>query len=108
MATLAHGVLGTMTVAHLRTYTINKGMLDSWLDTFPKLIPVMTEAGIKVESSWVNEERTQFIWIRSYGDDVANIATAEAKFYGSDYWLANVDHVRSHLSHRNIVQIETA
>ena len=73
-----------MTIAHLRTYTINKGMLDSWLEAFPKLIPVMAEAGIKVESSWVNEERTQFIWIRSYGDDVANIATAEAKFYGSE------------------------
>jgi DNA mismatch repair protein MutH len=98
----------TMTIAHLRTYTINQGMLDSWLETFPKLIPVMEEAGIKVESSWVNDAKSQFIWIRSYGDDVANIEKAEAAFYGSDYWLANVDHVRSHLAHRDIVQIETA
>ena len=61
-----------MTIAHLRTYTINQGMLDSWLKTFPKLIPVMEEAGIKVEGSWVNDAKSQFIWIRSYGDDVAN------------------------------------
>ena len=64
-----------MTIAHLRTYTINKGQLDSWLELFPKLIPLMEEANIKVECSWVNEERTQFIWIRSYGDSIENIAT---------------------------------
>jgi len=96
-----------MTVAHLRTYTINKGMMDDWLALFPKLIPVMEDADIKVESTWVNEERTKFIWIRSYGDSVENIATAEAAFYGSEWWLANVVHVRSHLAHREIVQIET-
>ncbi|HIK89945.1 MAG TPA: hypothetical protein EYG09_09900 [Dehalococcoidia bacterium] len=97
-----------MTIAHLRTYTINKGMLDSWLETFQKkLIPAMAEAGIKVESFWVNDLKSQFIWIRSYGDDVASIETAEAAFYGGEYWLANVDFVRSHLAHRDIVQIET-
>ncbi len=98
-----------MTVAHLRTYTINKGMLESWLKLFhDEIVPRSTEAGIKIESSWVNEERTQFIWIRSYGDSVDNIATAEAAFYGSEWWIANVDHVRSHIAHREIVQIETA
>ena len=98
-----------MTVAHLRTYTINKGMLDSWLKLFrDEIVPRSTEADIKVENSWVNEERTQFIWIRSYGDSVDNIATAEAAFYGSEWWIANVDHVRSHIAHREIVQIETA
>ena len=96
-----------MYLAHIVTYTINKGMMDDWLALFPKLIPVMEDAGIKVESTWVNEERTKFIWIRSYGDSVENIATAEAAFYGSEWWLANVVHVRSHLAHREIVQIET-
>jgi len=94
-----------MTIAHLRTYTINKGMMDSWLSTFGRLIPVMTEHGIKVESAWVNDEGTQFIWIRSYGDDAASIETVEAGFYGSDYWAANVDQIRSHIAHREIVQI---
>ena len=96
-----------MTIAHLRIYTINKGMMDSWLQKFQELIPVMAEHGIKVESTWVNDERTQFIWVRSYGDAVENIETAEAGFYGSEYWVANVDEVRSHLAHREIVQIES-
>jgi L-rhamnose mutarotase len=96
-----------MTIAHLRTYTINKRMFDSWLELFPKLVPVMEEAGITVESTWVNEERTQFIWIRSYGDSVDDIEKCEAAFYGSDWWLANVDYVRSHLAHRVFEQIET-
>ena len=97
-----------MTIAHLRTYTINKGMLDDWLKLFPKLVSLMEEAGITVESTWVNAERTQFIWIRSYGDSINNIKKCEAAFYGSDWWIANVNHVRSHISHREIVQIETA
>ena len=97
-----------MTVAHLRTYTINKGQLDDWLKLFSeKLVPLMAEHGIKVESAWVNDEKTQFIWIRSYGDSADNIAPREAAFYGSDWWKANVDHVRSHIAHREIKQIES-
>ncbi|NQW17701.1 MAG: NIPSNAP family protein [Chloroflexi bacterium] len=96
-----------MTIAHLRTYTINKGMMDSWLSSFDKLIPLMSEHGITVESAWVNAEGTQFIWIRSYGDAVENIEKAEAGFYGSEYWVANVDDIRSHIAHREIVQIES-
>ena len=89
-----------MAVAHLRTYTINKGMMDDWLELFPQLVPVMEDAGIKVESTWVNEERTQFIWIRSYGDSVDNIATADAAFYGSEWWLAFAVLSRSCLAYR--------
>ena len=97
-----------MTVAHLRTYIINQGQMESWLKIFDEtVIPLLDEAGIKVESTWVNEEKTQFIWIRSYGDNAANIEPKEAAFYGSEWWKANVDHVRSHLAHREIKQIET-
>ena len=97
-----------MTIAHLRTYTINKGMMDSWLETFKTLVPWMEEAGITVESTWVNEEKTQFIWIRSYGNNVENIKTAEDALYSSDNWIANVDRIRGHIAHREIVQIETS
>ena len=45
-------------IAHLRTYTINKGMMDGWLELFhEKIVPLLDEAGIKVESAWVNDER---------------------------------------------------
>ena len=46
--------------AHLRIYTVNKGMMDAWLNLFnEKIIPLLTEASIKVESTWVNEEKSQ-------------------------------------------------
>ena len=92
--------------AHLRIYTVNKGMMDAWLNLFnEKLIPLLTEAGIKVESTWVNEEKSQFIWIRSYGDSIDDIEKKEAIFYGSKWWVENVDMVRGHLAHREIITI---
>ena len=69
-----------MKYAHLRCYTINKGQIDSWLSLFQKIIPVMSDAGITVESYWLNEETTQFIWIRSYGKEKEYIAIAEKNF----------------------------
>ncbi len=92
--------------AHLRIYTVNKGMMDNWLKLFnEKLIPLLNQSGIKVESTWVNEEKSQFIWIRSYGKDVEEIEKKEAIFYGTDWWVKNVDMVRSHLAHREIITI---
>lgn len=94
--------------AHLRIYTVNKGMMDEWVKLFnEKLIPLLIEADIKVESSWVNEEKSQFIWIRSYGNSLDDIEKKEEKFYGSDWWIKNVDMVRSHLAHREILTIKS-
>ena len=94
--------------AHLRIYTINKGMMQDWLNVFnKKIIPLLEESGIKVESSWTNEEKSQFIWIRSYGKTLSDIEEKEKKFYGSDWWVKNVDFVRSHLAHRDILTIES-
>jgi hypothetical protein len=92
--------------AHLRIYTVNKGMMDAWINLFKeKLIPLLTEVGIKVESTWVNEERSQFIWIRSYGNNKEEIVTKEKEFYQTKWWIENVDMVRSHLAHREIIDI---
>lgn len=97
-----------MTVAHHRTYTINKGQMDSWLKLFDeKVVPLLDEHGIKVEGMWVNDERTQFIWVRSYGESASDIEAKEASFYGSDWWKANVDHVRSHIAHRVVKLVHT-
>ena len=54
--------------------------------------------GIKVESYWMNEDASEFIWIRSYGATLVELEAKEASFYGSEWWIANVDHVRSHLT----------
>lgn len=89
-----------MKYAQLRRYTINKGQMDSWLECFKEEIPILEHIGIKVESYWINEEKTQFIWIRSYGNEKESIAVAEKIFYGSEWWKENVDIVRGHIAHR--------
>ena len=98
-----------MVFAHLRIYTINKGMMDAWLNLFHgELVARMADAGIQVESAWVNQQGTQFIWIRSYGEALANIERMEHAFYGSEWWQANVDHVRSHIAHREVTLIQSS
>lgn len=97
-----------MTVAHLRTYTINAGQMDSWLALFnEQLIPLLREHDIRVDGAWVNDARTQFIWVRSYGQTDADLERKEAAFYGSAWWQANVDYVRGHLAHREIEVIRS-
>ena len=67
-----------MTIAQLRTYTINKGQLEDWLEIFhSEVIP-------KVESTWVNQEKSQFIWIRSFGNSHDDVRTKESEFYSSN------------------------
>ena len=91
-------------IAHLRTYTINKGMMDQWLELFEsKLVPLMNEHGISVHSKWTNDVRSQFIWIRVYGETEAELEAKEKAFYASDWWQANVDMVRGHIAHREVV-----
>ena len=95
-------------ISQLRIYTINRGQMDSWLNTFNNdLRPLLAEHGIKVDGSWVDEENERFVWIRSF-EDQTDLERKEAAFYGSAQWLANVDHVRSHLARRDITVINQA
>jgi hypothetical protein len=60
-------------VDQMRSYTINKGMMDSWVKLFETGIKPAHEAlGIPVVATWVNADRNQFIWVRRFadGDDV--------------------------------------
>ena len=90
-------------ISQLRTYTVNRGMMDQWVKLFTEtLVPIQEKQGIKVDGMWVNEDRNQFIWIRSFADP-QDVEAKEASFYGSDAWKAVVDHTRSHLA-RTVVQ----
>ena len=54
-------------VSQLRIYTINSGMMDSWLKVFEEhLRPLMSKYGMPVERTWVNADRTEFIWVRCF------------------------------------------
>lgn len=93
-------------IGQLRIYTINKGMMDSWLKLFgEELVRRVKEAGIGVHTAWVNEDRTQFIWIRTFGNR-SEIEPKEAAFYGTEWWKQNVDLIRGHQAHREITVIE--
>ena len=97
-----------MTIAHLRVYDVKEGQMDNWVSLFKeKIVPLLAENGVKVESAWVNEADNQFVWIRSYGETEADIEAKEAAFYGSEWWVANVDMVRGHLTGRDIKVIKS-
>ena len=54
-------------VSQLRIYTINRGMMDSWLKLFEEHNrPLHQRLGIPVEATWVNADRTEFLWVRSF------------------------------------------
>ena len=70
-------------VSQLRIYTINRGMMDSWIKVFEERIrPLHEQKGIPIEATWVNPARTEFIWVRSFESEDA-ITRKEAEYYSS-------------------------
>jgi hypothetical protein len=58
-------------------YTINRGMLDSWIDLFNKhIVPTSASFGIRVVGAWVNRPQNEFIWVRTFESD-AQLQTYE-------------------------------
>ena len=57
-------------VTQVRIYTVNKGMLDSWIDLFnKKIVPTSALYGINVVGAWVNRPQNEFIWVRTFESD---------------------------------------
>jgi hypothetical protein len=57
-------------VTQVRVYTINKGMLDSWIDLFnTRIVPTSAQYGVKVLGAWVNRPQNEFIWVRTFATD---------------------------------------
>ena len=91
-------------IAQLRIYTINKGMMESWLSLFASnLEPLLAENEISVPSKWTNDARSQFIWIRTFEGSETDLQMREKGFFESPWWLANVDTVRSHIAHQEVI-----
>ena len=95
-------------IAQLRIYTINKGMMESWLSLFTsKLEPLLAENRISVPSKWTNDTGSQFIWVRTFEGSEADLQIREKAFFESPWWLANVDTVRSHIAHQEVISLKT-
>ena len=93
-------------ISQLRTYTINKGMMDSWLKMFDAEIrPIHEKLGIPIESTWVNTDRTDFIWVRSF-DDADVIADKEAPYFASPERKALGDIPTNHIAKIEVRVIE--
>ena len=54
-------------VTQVRIYTVNGGMLDSWVEHFnEKIVPTSAKFGIRVLGAWVNRPQNEFIWVRNF------------------------------------------
>src|SRR5438874_3822788 len=61
---------GTAIVTQVRIYTINRGMLDSWISLFnEKIVPTSAQYGVKVIGAWANRPQNEFIWVRTFDSD---------------------------------------
>lgn len=91
-------------IYQLRTYTVNRGMMDAWVEFFnDKLVSIQQQYGISIDGMWVNEDQNQFIWIRSFSD-AEDVKAKEAAFYASPEWNSVMDAARSHLAR---IQVDT-
>ena len=94
-------------VYQLRTYTINRGMMDSWIDLFNKHIrPLHDRLSIPVQSTWVNGDRTEFIWIRQF-NDVSEIQAKEAEYFSSPERTELADRPTSHIAKMEVKVINS-
>ena len=95
-------------VSQLRIYTINRGMMDSWLKVFDERIrPIHDKMGMPIEATWVSSDRTEFIWVRSFSS-VEEIPGKEAAYFASPERQALGDLPTSHVARTEIRVIETA
>ena len=59
-------------VTQVRIYTVNGGMLDSWIKHFnERIVPTSAKYGVRVLGAWANRPQNEFIWVRTFADDAA-------------------------------------
>ena len=72
----------------LRIYTVNRDTMDEWVAWWHKYPKRIGEAvGQKVTGGWVNEERSDFIWMRSYAN-AEGAKQKDAAFAANPDWNA--------------------
>lgn len=85
----------------MRTYTINGGMLDSYLELFNKqVVPNHKIAGIPIVAAWINRNQSEITWVRTFAtmeerakklDAYEASAAREALFPLTAYHLAKAE-----------------
>ncbi len=58
-------------LAQIRTYTINRGEMDAFLTHFKEHVMRLHEqVGIPIVGTWVNRPQNEFIWVRTFADEL--------------------------------------
>jgi hypothetical protein len=53
--------------AQFRLYTVNRGLLDTYVEFFTQNIaPLHAKAGIPILSAWIFRPQNEFIWFRGF------------------------------------------
>ena len=93
-------------VAQIRTYTINKGMMDSWLELFDKEIrPVHESLGIPIVATYVSPDRTDFVWVRTF-ETAEEIPDKEKAYFASPGRMALGDRPTCHIAKMEVKVVE--
>ena len=93
-------------VAQIRTYTINKGMMDSWLELFDKEIrPVHESLGIPIVATYVSPDQTDFVWVRTF-ETAEEIPAKEKAYFASPGRKALGDKPTSHIAKMEVKLVE--
>ena len=91
-------------VTQVRIYTVNGGMLDSWVKHFnERIVPTSAKYGVRVLAAWVNRPQNEFIWVRQFDSEDA-LKKYEASPERAEYLPIN----RQHLAKTEFRDVEEA
>ena len=94
-------------ISQVRIYTINRDMMDSWITLFKeKLLPIHKKCGIPVERAWINIDKSEFIWVRSFSN-TDEIAIKEAEYFATPERKALGDLPRTHTAKVEVRVVES-
>lgn len=90
----------------LRTYTINRGALDTFSREWQLTIkPLREQLGFKVEAAWTVPKTNQFIWLLSYNGP-ESWAARDAAYHTSDKRKKMVPDPARHIARTEEVFLE--
>ena len=91
-------------VTQVRIYTVNRGMLDSWVKHFNEnILPTSARYGVREVGAWVNRPQNEFIWVRTFEDQ-----DALKRYEDSPERAAYLPVNRQHLAKTEVRDVEDA
>jgi hypothetical protein len=93
-------------IAEIRIYTVNKGMMDSFVKLWnEQLVPIHEKYGLQILGGWVNRPQNEFIWIRVF-DSVEDRDAKEKAYFASPERKALGDLPPSHMAKIEVRTVE--